>query len=57
MSEVRNRRRFHGPVVTIGQMFRALSLGAAFALALAWALQEMPAGAAQALTVQISAVR
>ena len=34
MSKVR-RRRFRGPVVTMAQMFRALSLGAAFAFAVA----------------------
>jgi hypothetical protein len=51
------RRRFRGPVVTMAQMFRALSLGAAFALALAWTLRETPAGAAQAPTVQILAIR
>jgi hypothetical protein len=56
MSKVR-RRRFRGPVVTIAQMFRALSLGAAFAFALAWTLRDTPAGAAQAPTVQILAIR
>jgi hypothetical protein len=39
-------------------MFRALSLGAAFALALAWMLRETPAGAAQVpAEVQILAIR
>jgi hypothetical protein len=56
MSKVR-RRRFRGPVVTIAQMFRALSLGAAFAFALAWTLRDTPAGAAQAPVVQILAFR
>jgi hypothetical protein len=37
MAKVRSRR-FRGPVVTMAQMFRALSLGAAFAFALAWTL-------------------
>jgi hypothetical protein len=55
MSKVRSRR-FRGPVITTAQMFRALSLGAVFALALAWTLRETPAGAAQAPAVQILAI-
>ena len=40
----------------MAQMFRALSFGAAFALALAWMLRETPAGATQAPAVQILAI-
>jgi hypothetical protein len=50
-------RRYRGPVVTTAQMVRALSLGAAFAFALAWTLRETPAGATQAAAAQILAVR
>ena len=49
--------RVRGPVVTMAQIFRALSLGAAFAFALAWTLRDTPAGAAQAPAVQILAIR
>jgi hypothetical protein len=56
MLKVRNRR-FRGPVVSTAQVVRALSLGAVFACALAWTLRESPAGASQAPTAQMLAVR
>jgi hypothetical protein len=43
------------PIATRAQMFRAISVGAAFALLLAWALRDVPAGAAPAAPPQIFA--
>jgi hypothetical protein len=40
------RKRLLRPVATRGQMFRAISLAAAFAVVLAWTLKDTPAGAA-----------
>jgi len=43
MPKIRERRR---PVATPAQIFRAISVGAVFALAMAWTLRGAPAGAA-----------
>jgi hypothetical protein len=56
MSQSR-KRRLARPVATPSQMFRALSMGAAFALMLAWTLRDQPAGATPAPDTQIVASR
>ena len=44
-------------VTTPEQMFRAVVVGAAFALILAWTLQEAPVGATPAPAAQVLASR